>query len=179
MSKTAQLVSEYVELWYRYKRYLVRRSELDNKRNKILILPDGTALDLTQMYIDTTDKHGNPLDCHRLAGRNPEYETFGQLPVAGTIKAIEFTKLDLYQVRLFYHPSGDHMDPSPDYIDKLFTLSTTSNEAINKVLSKLRIQKPNYPSSYQNDAVWIGVPAGLTPEQALTVLKTSGLKVVE
>lgn len=41
MSKVVQLVNEYVELCYRFKRYLVRRSELENKRNKILMLPDG------------------------------------------------------------------------------------------------------------------------------------------
>lgn len=78
---------EFVELWYRYKKYLVRKSDLENKGNKILMLPDGTALDLARMYVDTTDKHGNLLKNPCLRGSNSEYETFGQLPVIGVIQA--------------------------------------------------------------------------------------------
>ncbi len=87
--------------------------------------------------------------------------------------------MELFQVRLFYHPSGDHMDPSADHIEEFFTLSIVPSAAVNKVVEKLKIQRPHYPSSYRNDATWKVPPEGITPEQALAVLKTVGLKVVE
>ena len=82
---------EVVELFYNYKKYLVKKSDIDNRRNKIIMLPDGTAFDLTQMGIDTTDRHGSKLECPRFYGKNPEYEISGRLPVVGVIKAKEAT----------------------------------------------------------------------------------------
>ena len=87
--------------------------------------------------------------------------------------------MELYQVKLFYHPSCDHVDPDPDSVEEFFTLSTSSTEATIKVVSRLRIQRPHYPSSYQNDAVWKGMPQGITPEQALLVLQAAGLRVIK
>ncbi|MBI2676517.1 MAG: hypothetical protein HYX21_00985 [Candidatus Yanofskybacteria bacterium] len=80
---------EVVELFYNYKKYAVKKSDIDNKHNKIIILPDGTALDLTQMYIDATDRHGNKLERPCFRGSNPEYEVWGRLPVVGVIEAKE------------------------------------------------------------------------------------------
>ncbi len=76
-----------VELFYNYSKYFVRKSDIDNKQNKIVVLPDGTAFDLAQMYIDTTDKHGNKLDNPCFRGSNSDYETWGRLPIIGVIKA--------------------------------------------------------------------------------------------
>ena len=79
--------SEFVELFYNGKTYLVRKSDVDNKLNKIVVLPDRTTLDLTQMYVDTTDKHGNKLERPCFRGSSPGYEIWGQLPVVGVIRA--------------------------------------------------------------------------------------------
>lgn len=76
-----------VELFHNHKRYLVRESDVDDKRNKIIMLPDGTAFDLTQMYVDDTDKYGNKLEHPCFRGRNSDYEIWGRLPVVGVIKA--------------------------------------------------------------------------------------------
>jgi len=81
------LGEELVELFYNYKKYFVRKSDINNKRNKIIVLPDGTIFDLTQMYVDTTDKHGNKLDSPRFRGSNSDYKIWGQLPTLGAIKA--------------------------------------------------------------------------------------------
>lgn len=78
---------EVIELFYHFNKYLVKKSDIDNRQNKIVMLPDGTAFDLTQMYIDTTDRHGNRLECPCLSGSNPDYETWGQLPIVGVVKA--------------------------------------------------------------------------------------------
>lgn len=78
---------ELVELFYKYRKYFVRKSDIDNKRNKIVMLPDGTAFDLTQMYVDTTDKHGNKLECPCFRGSNSDYEIWGQLPIIGIVIA--------------------------------------------------------------------------------------------
>lgn len=88
-------------------------------------------------------------------------------------------KQELFQVHLFYHPSGDHMDPSADNVEEFFTLSTTPSEATNKVIEKLKAQRPNYPLSYRNESIWRVPPIGITSEQALAVLKNAGLMVVE
>lgn len=80
---------EVVELFYNYKKYLVKKSDIDDKRNKIVVLPNGIAFDLTQMYVDTTDKHGNKLDCPCFRGSNSDYEVWGQLPVVGVIRVRE------------------------------------------------------------------------------------------
>lgn len=81
------LEEELVELFYNYKKYFVKKSDIDNKRNKIVILPNGITFDLTQMYVDTTDKYGNKLECPRFRGSNSDYEIWGQLPVVGVIRA--------------------------------------------------------------------------------------------
>lgn len=180
MAPITQLISEFVEIYYKYKRYLVRRSEVENKHNKVLMLPDGTAFDLSKMYVDTTDKHGNPLECHRLAGNNSEYETFGQLPVVGVVKAreAEKPKQELFQICLSHHPSGDHMDPSADIVENYFTLSASAGEASSKVIEILK-SKRGSPSYYEHWAVWKGLPQNTHPEQAIAVLKAAGLNVVE
>ena len=87
--------------------------------------------------------------------------------------------MELFQVRLYYHPSGDHMDPSADHVEEFYTLSAVPSEAANKVIEKLKTHRPNYPSSYRQDGIWKVPPEGITPEQALAVLKSVGLKVVE
>ena len=81
------LEEELVELFYNYKKYFVRKSDIDNKRNKIIILPDGIIFDLTQMYVDTTDKHGYKLEVPCFAGSNSDYEIWGRLPTLGAVKA--------------------------------------------------------------------------------------------
>ena len=78
---------EFVKFSYGLQWFRVRKSDVEDKRNKVIILPNGTALDLNQMFIDTTDKHGNKLACPRLVGTNSDYDIWGQLPVIGTIKA--------------------------------------------------------------------------------------------
>lgn len=88
---------EFIELFYNYKKYLVKKSDIGNKHNGVIMLPDGTAFDLTQMYIDTTDKHGNKLECPRFRGSNSDYEIWGQLPIVSVIRAVvesDSTKLD-------------------------------------------------------------------------------------
>ena len=87
--------------------------------------------------------------------------------------------VELFQVKLFYHPSGDHMDPSADHVEEFFTLSTTPSEAAYKVVNKLEAHRLHYPPSYRKDAVWKVPPVGITPEQALAVLEAAGLRVVE
>ena len=83
---------EVVELFHNFKKYLVRKSDIDNEFNKIIILPDKTVLDLTQMYVDYTSKHGHKLECPRLHGSNSDYEVWGKLPVIGVIMAEEAPK---------------------------------------------------------------------------------------
>ena len=78
---------ELVELFYNFEKYFVRKSHIDDNHNKIITLPDGTAFDLNQMYVDTTDKHGNKLDCPRFRGSNSDYEIWGQLPIIGVVRA--------------------------------------------------------------------------------------------
>ena len=86
--EAGQILEEgLVELFYNYKKYFVRKSDINNKRNKIIVLPDGTIFDLTQMYVDTTDRHGNKLDSPCFRGSNSDYKIWGQLPTLGAIKA--------------------------------------------------------------------------------------------
>ncbi len=84
-----QQESEFIELFYRYKKYRVRKSDFDDKRNKVVILPNGIALDLTQMAVDTTDKHGNKLEHPCFFGTNSDYEVWGELPVIGIVRVEE------------------------------------------------------------------------------------------
>ncbi len=76
-----------VELFHNFKKYFVKKSEVDNKHNKVIVLPDGTTFDLTQMYVDDTDRHCNKLDAPRFRGSNSDYEIWGQLPTMGAVRA--------------------------------------------------------------------------------------------
>jgi len=86
--------------------------------------------------------------------------------------------VELYQVRLFYHPSCDHLDPSPDCIEKFFTLSTSVVAAVEKVFTILEKEKPSFPSHYRTDSEQKVLPQGVTPKQALLVLQVVGLRVI-
>lgn len=78
-----------IELWHGHKRYLVKKSDVNNGSDKIIVLPDGTAFDLNRMYVKTTDKHGYALSCSAFAAHTVDYEAWGRLPVVGFIVAVE------------------------------------------------------------------------------------------
>jgi len=90
------LKKEFVVLYYKYEGYLIRRSEIINGRKKVLVLPDGTVLDLDQMFIEETDRHGNSLRFHRLVGKNPEYRISGKLPIIDVVQ-ISTPETELYR----------------------------------------------------------------------------------
>ena len=88
-------VKKFAHFWYNKKEYKVMIEEIKNvgdKRKKIIMMPDGAALDLTQIYIDYTDKHGNNLDNPVLKGNDNDFQVWGWiagLPTVRTIKAEE------------------------------------------------------------------------------------------
>jgi hypothetical protein len=84
----------------------------------------------------------------------------------------------LFKVGLFYHPSGDHMDDRPYGKEEFFTLSTSFNEALKKVIAYIKSQRLGAPSHYKSDIACISTQ-GVAPEQALAVLEAAGLKVVK
>jgi len=84
--------------------------------------------------------------------------------------------MQLYRICLLSHPSGDHMDLRADVVEDFFTLGTSFYEARKKVVRKVK------NSSHYDIACFLidKLPLGVTPEQALEVLRVVGvLKVID
>ena len=82
----------------------------------------------------------------------------------------------LYGVTLFYHPSGDNMDPGSDFEKKPFLLNETALD--DETILSMVVEKINGPAHYGHEIDFINL-SWATLEQVTALLKAVGLKVFE
>jgi len=93
MCDTSKAQKEFARFQHKGKEYKVKISDISKKKNKIILLSDGTALDLTQIYVDYTDKHANDLEHPILKGSNTDFVVWGYIAGLPTVEVVKAEKI--------------------------------------------------------------------------------------
>ena len=78
---------EYAILWHNTGKFQVKISDLPEDRRGVIMLPDGTVLNLMEMHIEYTNDHGNPRPEPKFCSSTNHYKMTGNLPELKVIKA--------------------------------------------------------------------------------------------